>query len=311
MASVTQDLMFKQSVCKYSQKHGVTAAARFYKKTRQWIYYWLRRYDGTPQSLREKSRRPKSHPNQHTPIELKLIVDIRRRMPDEGLVDFWVRLKRKGYARSIPALFRVMRRLGYFKSKKKKPKYVPKPYEKMSYPGQRVQIDVKFVPKKCCEGMPNQQKLYQFTAIDEYSRARYLEGFDDNSSYSAAIFIRNAAKAFGFKIECVQSDNGLEFVKWGEARSKPSLFQKQLAAMGIRHKLIRPFTPRHNGKVERSHRKDNERFYSRHSFYSLNDFNAQLKRYNREYNNFPMRPLNWLSPNQILHNFFALGVILV
>lgn len=74
--------------------------------------------------------------------------------------------------------------------------------------------------------------------------------------------------------------------------------------MGIKHKLIKPYTPRHNGKVERSHRKDSERFYSRHSFYDLADFNKQLKRYNEEYNKFPMRPLNWLSPNQYLANFF-------
>ncbi|HHU30917.1 MAG TPA: hypothetical protein GXZ53_09585 [Firmicutes bacterium] len=34
-------------------------------------------------------------------------------------------------------------------------------------------------------------KLYQFTAIDEFGRLRYLEGFDECSTYSAAIFLQN------------------------------------------------------------------------------------------------------------------------
>ncbi len=75
--------------------------------------------------------------------------------------------------------------------------------------------------------------------------------------------------------------------------------------MGIRHKQIRPYTPRHNGKVERSHRKDNEMFYAKKTFYSLEDYNKQLRRYMNEYNNFPMRPLNWLSPNEYLASFFS------
>lgn len=64
----------------------------------------------------------------------------------------------------------------------------------------------------------------------------------------------------------------------------------------IEHKLIKPYTPRHNGKVERSHRKDNEYFYAVHTFYSFDDFKKQLAVHNMNYNNFPMRPLNWNPP---------------
>ena len=77
-----------------------------------------------------------------------------------------------------------------------------------------------------------------------------------------------------------------------------STFETTAAQLGIRHKLIRPYTPRHNGKVERSHREDHKRFYSCRSFYSLDDFVKQLANHNRRSNNFPMRPLNWLSPNE-------------
>ena len=68
------------------------------------------------------------------------------------------------------------------------------------------------------------------------------------------------------------------------------------AQLNIRHKLIRPYTPRHNGKVERSHREDQRRFYETHSFYSLDDFKKQLSAYLYRSNSRPMRPLSWLSP---------------
>nr|WP_230974960.1 integrase core domain-containing protein [Aminipila luticellarii] len=75
--------------------------------------------------------------------------------------------------------------------------------------------------------------------------------------------------------------------------------------------MIRPYTPRHNGKVERSHRKDNEYFYAIAKFYSFNDFKLQLKKHNANYNNFPMRPLGWVSPRETLFNFLKHGVTYV
>ena len=73
--------------------------------------------------------------------------------------------------------------------------------------------------------------------------------------------------------------------------------------MGIYHKLIRPYTPRHNGKVERSHREDQKRFYFTHRFYSLDDFGKQLAAYQNRSNARPMRPLAWLSPVEKLDSF--------
>ena len=78
-------MRFRQSLLKYSQKYGVTKAAIKYKTNRQYIYRWLRRYDGTIEALREKSRRPHHHPNQHAEQELKLIGDMRSRGPNTGL----------------------------------------------------------------------------------------------------------------------------------------------------------------------------------------------------------------------------------
>ena len=71
------------------------------------------------------------------------------------------------------------------------PKYVPKPYEKMSFPGQRVQIDVKFIPSSCLVGEAKNQKFYQYTALDEYSRLRYVEAFKEHSSYTVPQYFLN------------------------------------------------------------------------------------------------------------------------
>lgn len=292
-------MLFRQSLIKYSLKNGVTKAAVKYDVSRQYVYRWKRRYDGTLQSLSNLSHRPHSHPNQHTPEELKLIADMRRRNPAAGLVVFWVKLRQRGYSRSISGLYRVLRKQGLTPVKPPNPKYIPKPYESMRYPGQRVQVDVKFVPASCLVGDAKGEHFYQYTAIDEFSRFRYLEAFSEHSTYSSAVFVEHMRKAFKFRVECVQTDNGSEFTRH-LSNEKPTLFERVLASHGIRHKLIRVFTPRHNGKVERSHRKDNEYFYALHKFYSFDDFKKQLAVHNRKYNAFPMRPLGWKSPIDFL-----------
>lgn len=309
MTSITQDMRYRLSLIRYAEKYGVTKAAIKYKTNRQYIYRWKRRYDGSIESLRDRSRRPHHHPNQHTPEEIKLIMDMRRRNPDAGLVVFWVKLMQRGYSRSIPGLYRFLRKQGIMAVKPANPKYVAKPYRQMDYPGQRVQIDVKFVPSCCLVNEAKGKRFYQYTAIDEYSRWRYVEAFEEHSTYSSKLFLEHLVKAFPCPIECVQTDNGLEFTKRFSAHGgsdKPTIFQVRLKELGIRHKLIRPFTPRHNGKVERSHRKDNERFYATHTFYSFEDFSNQLKLYNRrDYNNFPMRPLGWQTPRQVMKNYLS------
>ena len=196
-------------------------------------------------------------------------------------------------------------------AKLKNPKYIPKEYEAMHHPGERVQIDVKYVPAACLVGDAKGQKFYQYTAIDEYSRFRYPEAFEEHSSYSSAVFLEHMLKAFKFPVKCVQTDNGNEFTRrLSQAKNPtPTMFEKALEKHNIRHKLIKPYTPRHNGEVERSHRKDNEYFYATHTFYSFDDFAKQLKVHNYRYNKFPMRPLNWKAPADYIKAFLRDGEI--
>ena len=165
-----------------------------------------------------------------------------------------------------------------------------------------MQVDVKAVPRKCIADP--ELRLFQYTAIDEFTRLRFLAAYPEQSTYSSADFLRRLTAWYarrGIKVECVQTDNGSEFTNRfsSSKRELPTLFQRTAAELGIRHKLIRPYTPRHNGKVERSHREDQKRFYSCRSFYSLVDFAKQLAVHSRRSNNLPMRPLRWMSPAEV------------
>ena len=303
MNSITQDILYKQSVVKYSLKYGVTKAAIKFEMHRKTIYRWREKYDGTAQSLKNKSRRPHSHPNQHTEEEIKMIKNYKYKNKETGIVVLWVKLRRAGYTRSITSLYRVMQRIGiYQKTPSKKKEYEPKPYEEMRYPGERVQVDVKYVPAKSLTKEVKEQdgRYYQYTAIDEYTRKRVLWASKEQSTSASTEFIKVIMKKFPFKIECIQTDNGFEFtnkLNW-QGTKKKTMFENKLEELGIRHKLIKPKTPRHNGKVERSHRKDQERFYYNKIFCSFEDFKNRLKYWEKEYNNFPMKPLKWLSPNE-------------
>jgi len=306
MNSITQDMKFRYSLMRYAEKFGVARASRKYNKGKSYIYFWRARFDGSIESLACQSRRPHSHPRQHTEEELKLIRDMRRRNPKLGIVELWSRLRKRGYSRCIESLWRILRREGLAAEVKPKKKYTPKPYEQMQYPGQRVQIDVKVVPRACIADP--QLKLYQYTAIDEYSRYRILGAYTEQSTYSSADFLRRVIDAFrrkGVTVECVQTDNGFEFTNRfsNSKRDILTLFEFTAAELGVRHKLIRPYTPRHNGKVERSHREDQKRFYDTHRFWSRADFGVQLAAHQSRSNSRPMRPLNWLSPRDMISLF--------
>lgn len=303
MDKITQDMKYRQSLMIYAEKYGVSAASRKYNKCPSFIYFWRKRYDGTIESLACHSRRPHGHPNAHSEEELSLIRNMRRRNPRMGLNELWCRLRQRGYQRCLLSLYRVLLRQGFVKQGEAKRKYKAKPYEQMQRPGQRVQIDVKVVPSRC--RVAQTPKLYQYTAIDECTRLRYLSAYEEQSTFSSADFLVKTVafyKHMGIRVECVQTDNGFEFTNRfsNSKRDISTLFEVTADRLGIEHKLIRPYTPRHNGKVERSHREDQKRFYDVRTFFSLADFSVQLSRHQSRTNNIPMRPLGWLSPAQFL-----------
>ena len=293
-------MKYRLSMIKYAKRNGVRLTAIKYRTRRENIYKWLNRYNGDIRSLANKSTKPHYHPRGHTKEEKELIIKMYKRNKDTGLVRFWIKLKRLGYTRSLGGLYNYMRSQGIYKKRIVKKKKKEKKYIQMTCPGERIQIDIKYVPKVCVTNS-NGLSYFQYTAIDEYSRYRIIEIYDSNTTYEAYRFVKEVIKKFPYEIKEIRTDNGLQFTnRLISKNNKLTMFEDHLMKVGIKHDTIKPFTPKHNGKVERSHRKDEELFYKDRKFYSLEDIRNQMKVYLREYNKFPMRPLFWRSPIEVM-----------
>ena len=303
MNSITSEARFRQRVLKYSEKNGVTAASIRFRRSRQAIYEWKARYDGSWKSLIERSHRPHHHPKEHTAEEKEMIMRRYPRYKDDMML-LWDSLRKSGYKRSYTSLVRVVKK--WVKPEVKKcTARKPKPYQRAEYPGQKVQIDVKFVPSYC---VTTGKKYYQYTAVDECTRWTYREMYEEHSTYSSTQFLINLIKKCPFPIREIQTDNGSEFTNalLQKKCNHVSLFEEKLKQYGIIYHRIRVATPRHNGKVERQHRLDETRFYKKMKMYSLEDGRKQLEKYNRKSNNISKSCLNYRSPNEVLQDYLAL-----
>ena len=284
------------AVLLYRNGNPISFVCRRYKCSKASLMRWNKKFDGSRESLINKSHRPLSkHPNAHTEEELTWIKNYIKRNPTISLCELYGKLRTdKGYSRHACSLFRIVRKLKHKVNTEKHSKYVPKKYDTPTNIGIKWQMDVKVIPKQCYTGqLPD--KFYQYTVIDEASRERFIYPYKEQTSYSTIDFVKRAIVYFGYKPEIIQTDNGQEFtytMKTDRIHPLDSL----LNSLNITHKLIKPRTPRHNGKVERSHRNDQQRFYSFLQFYSYNDLLIQMKVYLKRSNNIPMQSLNWLTP---------------
>ena len=263
----------------YRNGNSIDYVCRKYHISRISLWRWDKKYDGTPESLMDKSHRPISrHPNAHTDEEIKWIKDLIRRNPHITLCELWIKLKiNKGYNRLIVSLYRVLKRIFYNQP--------------------LISGTSKYVPNECKENnLPEETRFYQYTCIDEASRERFLYWYDEHTPANTVDFIKRCIDYYKYKPEEIQTDNGTEFTYNKERIKVLHPMDEFCINNNIYHHKIRPRTPRHNGKVERSHRNDNERFYSFLSFYSLEDLIKQGTKYLKRSNNIPMQVLNYLTP---------------
>ena len=295
---------FRQRVVKKSYKVGVTAASKYYKVSRQAIYEWRAKYDGKSwKSLIDRSHRPHHHPNEHTAEEKQLILKMYSYYKDD-MIMLWDSLRKRGYKRSYTSLVRVVNK--WIKPEiKQKQARKPKPYQRAEYPGQKIQIDVKFVPSYC---VTNGKKYYQYTAVDECTRWTFREMNEEHSTYSSYDFLIKLIKTFPAPIREIQTDNGREFTNAYLPQKEPtlSLFEDALKKLKIKYHRIRVATPRHNGKVERQHRTDEKRFYKKMKMFNLEDGRKQLTKYNKISNDIPKICLNFQTPNEVMNKYLGL-----
>lgn len=304
MNILTQEAKKKQAVVKFAIRKGKSEASRKYGVSLSSVKRWCKRYDGTWKSLVEKSHRPHSHPNRHTEREERQIKNsFKKCYARYGWDGVYSDLTRKGYSRSFSGMVYAAKRLGLTEEPKpKKKNRKSRRYPEILVPGEKVQIDVKEVPYNCLRGkvLRDGKHLYQWTAIDECTRMRFIYGFEEHTPENTVKFLKMLIKAFPFKIQTIQTDNGTEFTYKYISETEISPLDKALNKLGIKHKLIPPRTPWHNGKVERSHRNDQRYFYDWETFRNVDELNEKLEKHLEWSNNKPMRTLGYKSPKQLL-----------
>ena len=305
MNILTQEARKRQAVVKLAWRKGKSFAAQMYGVSLSSVKRWCKRYDGKDwRSLVERSHRPHGHPQQHTEAEEMIISKaFWKKYERYGWDGVYAEAKANGYTRSLSGMIHAAKRLELVeKGKRRGPSRQHKRYPELSEPGEKVQIDVKEVPYTCLRGhlLRDGKHLYQWTAIDECTRIRFVYGFEEHTPENSVKFLRMLVKAFPFKIQTVQTDNGTEFTYKYISETEECPFDTELNTLEIAHKLIPPRTPWHNGKVERSHRNDQRYFYDWETFRSVEDLNRKLAEYLIWSNNKPMRTLGDKSPAEIL-----------
>jgi transposase InsO family protein len=257
---------------------NVSATCRYFGITRQAFYIWLRRYEELGlEGLRDRSRRPHVSPNATKADVVGKIVYLRQHY-HFGPHKISMYLKRYHDVQVSPSgIWRILKRLDMSRlpASQRYRRHTDrwKRYEK-PLPGHRVQVDVKFIaPLK-----GSRMKHYQFTAIDDCTRIRVLRIYDRLNQQIAIRFLDYVLEKLPFKVEVIQTDNGVEF---------GSQFHYHVLDRGIGHVYIKPATPRLNGKVERSHRIDEEEFYRMLEGVVIDDtglFNDKLREWEDFYN---------------------------
>jgi transposase InsO family protein len=277
-------------------------AAKVCPYSKRSLERWLAAYRKYGEaSLVPKSTRPRSNRGE-TPIRIKeRIIELRKQSNMCSRKLNW-RLKKEGIILHENTVQKIIKKEGLvrkYRIRKLKYKYVKVPLS----PGELVEIDVKYVPD-----LVQGRQYYQFTAIDTATRWRYLKLYEDYSNLSSIRFLEELIKIAPFRIRAVKTDNGSNFTNryTGYLKSSdplnPRLHEFDILCQrnNILHYLIDPGKPNQNGKVERSHRTDQEMFYERNKFKRFKELEDKVKIWNEQYNNLEHCALDGKTPNEML-----------
>jgi transposase InsO family protein len=271
----------------YRQCRNVKTVCQKYGIHRSRFYYWKKRIGldssgngrGYAKSLRllAYSRRPNTSPKSYSAEVINLIIKIRKRT-NRGAEHIWFMLRDKyGFFVSVTGIYKVLKREKLIKRRKgrKKPLLY---YEAPKYlPGEKVQIDVKYIKLEDEKARRLEQKyrwVYQYTAIDVATGIKCKLIYEDHDGRSSVDFLAKVRLFYPFPIKIIQTDNGFEFT-W---RLHPEItethpFTLQCRLYGYEHRMIAPAYPRANSHVERTHRIDKEEVYNGKNFSSLQELN--------------------------------------
>ena len=275
---VRDELIFRKklAVLGYAGDVGNNATAwRDFEIPKSTFYLWKKSYekDGVA-GLKRKKPVAYNHPKQIQSEVIEKVLQIRRlyQLGPERIM--WYLERYHGISISDSSVYRILARNGLNRLPKTAPKRAlhTKRYAK-TVPGHHIQVDVKFLTLKDTDG--HKVRRYQYTAIDDATRVRALQIYRKHNQQCAIRFIDYLVEKFPFRINTIRTDRGHEF---------QAKFHWHVEDQGMKHVYIKPRSPQLNGKVERSHRTDQEEFYQLLTYTDDVDLNKKLEAWERFYN---------------------------
>ena len=275
---VRDELKYRKKllVLEYARGIGNNAeACRDFNIPDSSFYEWKKAYKKEGKAgLRRKKPVAYSHPKKILTQVAEKILQIRRdyQLGPERIM--WYLERYHGISVSESTVYRILARNGLNRLAKKAPRRAlhTKRYAK-TVPGHHIQVDVKFLTLKDDEG--NKVRRYQYTAIDDATRVRALQIYRKNNQQCTIQFINYVIEKFPFRINTIRTDRGHEF---------QAKFHWHVEDQGMKHVYIKPRSPQLNGKVERSHRTDQQEFYQLLTYTDDVDLNRKLEAWERFYN---------------------------
>jgi len=278
MTPSEREIRRKLRVLNYAKEIGnISKACRFFGLSRQAFHNWKRKYD----KFGEQGLAPKKHgvSSENSPLKTppeieEKILYIRRHYHLGQLRISWYLKRYHGIQISAGGVRSVLKRhhLNRLPANQKKKALKTIRYEKQ-VPGHHIQVDVKFLIFP--QSDRTKIKRFQYTAIDDATRIRALKVYSKHTQLNAIDFIDYVIEKFPFRIQTVRTDNGHEF---------QSKFHWHVEDLGMRHAYIKPRTPHLNGKVERSHKTDQQEFYQLLEYSGDVELKKKLKTWENFYN---------------------------
>ncbi len=280
---------FKRRVVKESFTLGATKTSRLYGIHRDTIYEWRN-------NIEEKKSGPNKRVSWQTPAYLERIVARLRKQTNYGPKRLQYELGLHSIILGEKAIRGILERRKLARKQKKKRKKKQHVYY-APYAGYRVQVDTKAVPHQ--DRDLRSPLCYQFTAIDIYTKIRFLWIYEELSNHNSISFLQRVLsfyRAIGIEVETIQTDNHMTFTnlfiggrkKRDHEQLRVHPVTEYLLSEGVQHLLSRPGTPTDNAFVERSHRTDGEEFYRTFNFscLTMKQLNLRLQKWSYHYNFF-------------------------
>ena len=268
MTKTEREIDRKLRVLRHAEQIGdVSKACRYFGVARASFYRWKAAYERHGgDGLVNRKTAPKNPANRTAPEIVEKVLHLRQIYHLGPIRIVWYLARYHDIKISDAGVYRVLKRHGLNRlpcGTRVRKIHTTRYQHKV--PGHQIQVDVKFLNFQGKDG--GNIRRYQYTAIDDATRVRALQIFDRHTQANAIAFIDYVIAKFPFRIREVRTDNGHEF----QAR-----FHWHVEDQGIRHAYIKPSSPQLNGKVERSHRTDDQEFYQLLTYTDNVDLKAKL-----------------------------------